>query len=167
MTKSKSPPSVLDYYQHKFTENDWRHLCESTLPINHATVQKLDLSCCQMTDDRCIMLMDCLIHSRIHLITMLLLSGNCLTDRSATAVSNYMQTNQKLQGLHLRFNNIGNRGVASIAKALSLHQSLQILDLSFNKFAGNGVKAICYALMLNNSLESLLLCGNKLKVSVN
>jgi Ran GTPase-activating protein (RanGAP) involved in mRNA processing and transport len=153
--------TIINLY-HSICDEQWTIVC--TLLSRFTLLQHLDLSCCSLKDEH---IMNLLNHSTMgnHIqLTHLILSGNSISDNGAIHISVYLQSNQILQELHLRFNNIGSKGVASLAKALSLHRSIHTLDLSFNKFSTNGVKALCYAMMLNHSLETLSIAGNSLNV---
>ena len=89
------------------------------------------------------------------------LLSNCLTSRSATAISSIIQEGTLVK-LNLSCNNLDESGMLGIAQALQVNSTLKVLLLSYNDIGTNGAKSLVTALYHNHTLEELDISNNKI-----
>lgn len=92
-------------------------------------------------------------------IKTLKLSNNQLTLED-TEFTNAFATNDTLQNLWLRNNNIGSIGANNLAKSLKSNRTLKSILLTGNKIGHEGVASLAKALLENDTLESISLNEN-------
>ena len=81
---------------------------------------------------------------------------NEIGDEGAIILGKFLLDNKCfLQGLNLRYNDIGPAGCQEIAKGLQMNETLRSLGLDGNKFGNVGGLAIAGALQVNYTLEEL------------
>ncbi|XP_069562963.1 leucine-rich repeat-containing protein 34 [Brachyistius frenatus] len=86
-----------------------------------------------------------------------------LVNNDVCALSQCLENNERVTGLDLRYNNIGDAGAERLAHLLQEENSaLRSLDLTFNDIESSGAEALANSLQFNSSLLSLRLSGNKI-----
>jgi hypothetical protein len=148
-------------FKHEKEKLQWHKLCHLYLPQFYC-LKRLDLSCCNITDD----LLSIEFLPQIKCLTELVIAGNLIHDKGASYISDYMERNQNLLSLNLRNNYIGDKGLSYISRAISCHRALNSLDLSSNIFGAPGLKTLCHSLKSNSSLCFLKVGSNSLKVCI-
>lgn len=98
------------------------------------------------------------------LIETLKMSNNQLTLED-TEFTNALGTNDTVQNLWLRNNNIGSTGANNLAKSLKSNSTLKSILLTGNRIGHDGIASLVEALLENDTLESLSLNDNPIGIS--
>ena len=97
-------------------------------------------------------------------VLTLKISDNQLTLED-TEFTNALGTNDTLQSLWLRNNNIGSIGANNLAKSLKSNRTLKSILLTGNRIGHDGIASLAKALLENDTLESLSLNENPIGMS--
>ena len=100
-----------------------------------------------------------------HPFKRIVLRGNCLGERGAAILADYLSKTEDVEELSLEWNQIGSSGARLLARALERNVSLVHLDLRNNNIKSDGAEELAKALEINKSLKSLDLRWNKLEDS--
>ncbi|XP_052792042.1 leucine-rich repeat-containing protein 74B-like [Mya arenaria] len=90
-----------------------------------------------------------------HVITVLDISGNRLTDTDGTAVANIIKASPQLRVLHVHHNEFCDTAGKVIGKVIANHKGLKELDISWNHLRQRGAIAFCKGVEKNTSIEYL------------
>ena len=88
--------------------------------------------------------------------------GNCLTERSTPALSDFISSNKELSYLSLEWNQIGTPGVISLATTFERSCSLQHIDLKNNSIGDEGAMSLSSVIEKNYNIKTLDLRWNKI-----
>ena len=152
----------------------------------NTVLQKLNLSCSEITKDKVIIIADYLRNNNF--LKVLILSSNKITSEGAInvaealkinstvrrlnvsnnellddgikVISEGLKYNRSLQEIILSCNMITSEGGIHIAEALTVNSTIQRIDLSNNKLQDDGVNIICTSCKYNNSLQEIILSNN-------
>ena len=124
------------------------------------TLQKLDLSNNNLSDDGAATLSDAL-KSNDSLLE-LKMSYNKITSVGAKEVGEAIKVNTALQKLDIHKNQISDNGATAISDGLKNNNSLQKLDMSSNKITSEGARKIGEAIQVNTALQKLDISNNKI-----
>ena len=86
-------------------------------------------------------------------IKTLKMSSNQLLTLEDTEFTNALGTNDTLQSLWLRKNNIGSIGANNLAKSLKSNITLKSILLTGNRIGHDGIASLVEALLENDTLE--------------
>lgn len=93
----------------------------------------------------------------------IVLRGNCLGEKGAAILADYLSKTEDVEELSLEWNQIGSSGARHLARALERNVSLTSLDLRNNNIKSDGAEELAKALEINKSLKALDLRWNKLE----
>ena len=103
------------------------------------------------------------IHGAVEtLFKRIVLRGNCLGERGAAILADYLSKTEDVEELSLEWNQIGSSGARLLSRALERNVSLTSLDLRNNNIRSDGAEELAKALEINKSLRNLDLRWNKL-----
>ena len=124
-----------------------------------STQEVVDLCGKKLKYDEVKLIIKVLKKSKGKVIKTLKMSNNQLTLEN-TEFTNALATNDTLQNLWLRNNNIGSIGANNLAKSLKSNRTLKSILLTGNKIGHEGVTSLAEALLENDTLESISLNEN-------
>ncbi|GCB63279.1 hypothetical protein scyTo_0011593 [Scyliorhinus torazame] len=95
-------------------------------------------------------------------IALVVNSGNKLKSKDAAYFADTLSvtTNESLEKLNLRWNQIQTEGAVALSAGLRMNVTLKVLDVSYNGFGNEGVLAMGETLKFNNTLLELRLDTN-------
>ena len=125
----------------------------------NTTLQKLDISHNNLSDDGVINISECLKSNRTQDLD---LSVNRITNRGAIRIAEAICVNTTLQRLSISHNNISDDGVIVISDSLKKNNSLKECYLSSNRITDKGAEKIAEAIQINTALQKLDVSHNSI-----
>ena len=126
----------------------------------HATLQILDISRNNITDEGAIAISECLKNNNT--LQKLDISYNQVSDVIIINILEFLHINTMLQVLVVSHNNITDNGAVAISEYLKNNSTLQELDISHNQVSDNGVTNISKSLQINTALQMFLISRNNI-----
>ena len=109
----------------------------AALDLKSATLSKIDLRDCSMTNAQCLKLCEAL--GRCISLKELQLCGNLLQDDGATGVAQLLASSTTLEKLDLRYCRMNTSGTVAVCRAVGRSLTLMALNLSGNTIGDRGV----------------------------
>lgn len=135
------------------------HLLSLGLAARDSSLEMLDLTGCDLTDEAIMHLSRGMLRNRS--MRHLVLDFNSFGDKGVQHLSRTLsQSSCTLHDLHLFGNSISADGAEYLADALLHNKSLRSLILSFNQIGDRGVAALAAALTKNTTLKNLWFPSN-------
>jgi serine/threonine protein kinase len=92
------------------------------------------------------------------------LRHNNLSNEGIIAIAEMLEVNKTINNVVLSNNNISSEGVARLATALTRNQTLTNLEIGNNPLLDDGIQAICEALKTNKKLKQLFVHGTQISL---
>ena len=129
---------TLDFYGIKFQLQAVTVFAKA-LALNLHSLEKLNLSACELTPDTTIEIISSL---RKEKLKVLCLSHNELDFNSMKVISNFVVNNTILTEINISHNEVNTEGILTLTEGLSYCRNLEKLDLSHNKITDDATESL-------------------------
>jgi hypothetical protein len=135
----------------------------AALDLKSATLSKIDLRDCSMTNAQCLKLCEAL--GRCISLKELQLCGNLLQDDGATGVAQLLASSTTLEKLDLRYCRMNTSGTVAVCRAVGRSLTLMALNLSGNTIVDDTARELAGSIKMAISLKKLNLTDSGLQIT--